>query len=135
MHALVRCRRVQFYYAYRHHVRIAESGAYLDPFDLPQHQIAPTDGIYSVKSAYNLQFQGSYSTFRSDTIWQAEAEGKHKFFAWLLVQCKILTADKLLARQWPCNPICSLCNIEQETAAHLILHCPFAQQVWERLQS
>ena len=37
------------------------------------------DGIYSAKSAYNLQFQGSYSTFRSDTIWQAEAEGKHKF--------------------------------------------------------
>ena len=135
MHALVRCRRVQFYYAYRHHVRIAESGAYLDPFDLPQHQIAPTDGIYSDKSAYNLQFQGSYSTFRSDTIWQAEAEGKHKCFAWLLVQCKILTADKLLARQWPCNPICSLCNVDQGRVAHLILHCSFAHQVWERLQS
>ena len=31
-----------------------------------------TDGVYSVKSAYNLQFQGSFSTFRSDNIWKAE---------------------------------------------------------------
>ena len=50
------------------------------------------------------------------------------------MQCKILTAGKLLARQWPCNPICTLQNVEHETAAHLILHCSFAQQVWERLQ-
>ena len=29
-------------------------------------------------------------------IWKTESEGKHKFFAWLLVQCKIPTADKLI---------------------------------------
>ena len=56
------------------------------------------------------------------------------FFAWLLVQCKILTADKLAARQWPCNQICVLCNQEQETAAHLILHCSFALSVWQKMQ-
>jgi hypothetical protein len=84
------------------------------------------DGTYSAKSAYNAQFIGSYSFFRGDSIWKAEAEGKHKFFAWLLVQSKILAADKILARQWPCNPICPLCNHEQETASHLILQsvCP-----------
>jgi len=60
--------------------------------------------------------------------------GRLKFFAWLLVQCKILTADKLLARHWPCSSICTMCNVEHETAAHLILHCSFAQQVWGRLQ-
>jgi len=57
------------------------------------------------------------------------------FFAWLLVQCKVLTADKLMARQWPCNPVCVLCNQEQEMAAHLVLHCPFARLVWERVQA
>jgi hypothetical protein len=77
----------------------------------------------------------SYSTFRGENIWQAEAEGKHKFFGSLLVQCKILTADNLLARHWPCNPICTLCNQEQESASHLILHCTFAQQVWERMEA
>jgi len=68
-----------------------------------------------------------------NSIWKAEAEGKHKFFAWLLVQCKLLTADKLMARQWPCNPMCSLCYQEQETAGHLILHCSFAKLVWQKM--
>jgi hypothetical protein len=70
------------------------------------------DGNYTTKSAYNAQFLGSFSTFNGNSIWKAETEGKHKFFAWLLVQCKILTADKLTTRQWPCNPVCSLCNQE-----------------------
>ncbi|PUZ44751.1 hypothetical protein GQ55_8G144700 [Panicum hallii var. hallii] len=39
-----------------------------------------------------------------------------------------------MSRQWPCNPVCSLCNQEQETAAHLVLHCSFARQVWERME-
>ena len=78
------------------------------------------DGVYTAKSAYEAQFLGSYSPFRGEFIWQAEAEGKQRFFAWLLVQSKILTADDLVARQWPCNPICSLCSQEQETSSHLI---------------
>jgi len=40
-----------------------------------------------------------------------------------------------MARQWQCNPVCVLCNQEQETAAHLILHCPFARLVWERVEA
>ena len=67
-----------------------------------------TNGEYTAKSAYNAQFFGSYSQFKGKYIWKAEVEGKHKFFAWLLVQSKILTADKLVARQWPCNTVCSL---------------------------
>ena len=94
----------------------------------------PADGNYNAKSAYNVQFTGAFSNFSANSIWKAEAEGKHKFFAWLLVQCEILTADKLAARQWPCNQICVLCNQEQETAAHLILHCSFALSVWQKMQ-
>jgi len=92
------------------------------------------DGVYTAKSSYNTQFLGSFSDFNANSIWKAESKGKHNFFAWLLVQCKILTADKLMVRQWPCNPVCVLCNHEQETAAHLILHCPFARLVWEQME-
>jgi hypothetical protein len=92
------------------------------------------DGMYSSKSAYVAQFQGSFSTFKGEHIWKAEAEGKHKFFAWLLIQSKILTADKLMARQWPYDPVSSLCNLEAETASHLILHCTFARQVWDKMK-
>jgi hypothetical protein len=49
-----------------------------------------SSGTCSSKSAYKIQFQGSY--------WSASVEGKHKFFAWLMVQNKILTADNLVLR-------------------------------------
>jgi hypothetical protein len=87
-------------------------------------------GLYTAKSAYAAQLAGSYCTFDSMAIWRAKTEGKHRFFAWLLVQYKILTADKLLARGWPCQPNCSLCDQEEETAEHLCLPCVFAQEVW-----
>ena len=83
-------------------------------------------------SAYNIQFMGSYSNFKGNSIWKMETEGIF-FFAWLLVQCKLLTVYKLMARQWPCNPMCSLCNSGQETIDHLILHCSFARNVWTKM--
>jgi len=45
-----------------------------------------TDGIYSMKSAYSIQCSVSFSRFDGKSIWKAHAEGKQKFFAWLLVQ-------------------------------------------------
>ena len=102
---------------------------------MQRHSLENLPIRYTAKSAYNTQFFGSYSQFKGKYIWKAEVEGKHKFFAWLLVQSKILTADNLVARQWPCNTVCSLCGQEQETASHLILHCNFAQQVWSEVES
>jgi hypothetical protein len=46
------------------------------------------------------------------------------------VQDKIQTADNLLVKGIPCDPICSLCAQEPETASHLCLQCSFAQEVW-----
>ncbi|KAF8724977.1 hypothetical protein HU200_020700 [Digitaria exilis] len=44
-----------------------------------------TDGKYTARSAYHALFAGSYGTFDSTAIWKAKVEGKHRFFAWLLV--------------------------------------------------
>ena len=89
-----------------------------------------SNDAYISKSAYLAQLKGTHYSFDAQSIWRAHAEGKHRFFGWLLVQSKILTADKLEARHWPCDPICALCDQEHETAAHLWLHCPFGKQVW-----
>ena len=43
------------------------------------------DGKYSTRSAYRIQFQGSFRKFRPDLIWKACTENKCKFFAWILV--------------------------------------------------
>jgi len=37
-------------------------------------------------------------------------------------------------RQWPCNPMCTLCNQEQEAATHFVLRCNFAKEVWGRIR-
>jgi hypothetical protein len=87
-------------------------------------------GLYSSKSAYDVQFKGSYCTFNTQAIWKAKTEGKHRFFTWLLVQEKIQTADNLLIKGVECDPVCCLCDQELESAAHLCLHCCFAQEVW-----
>ncbi|WVZ62397.1 hypothetical protein U9M48_012153 [Paspalum notatum var. saurae] len=63
------------------------------------------DGVYSSKSAYLVQFNGFVRSSNAKFIWRAHAEGKHKFFGWLLAQAKILTADKLLERQWPSSVV------------------------------
>jgi hypothetical protein len=88
------------------------------------------NGLYTSKSAYDIQFTGSYCTFNSKAIWKAKAEGKHRFFAWLMVQEKLQTADNLLVKGTACDPVCCLCDQELETAKHLCLHCCFAQEVW-----
>ena len=93
------------------------------------------DGQYTAESAYKVQFRGSYCSFNSQRVWRAHVEPKHKFFTWLLVQEKILAADRMQQRQWPCDPLCQLCRQQPETATHLCLQCPFAQHVWEHVQA
>jgi len=88
------------------------------------------NGQYSSKSAYAIQFAGSYCTFNSTAIWKAKTEGKHRFFGWLFLQQKIQTADNLTLKGIPCDPQCCLCDQAPESAAHLCLQCPFAQEVW-----
>jgi hypothetical protein len=84
-------------------------------------------GLYTRRSAYRAQFVGSYSTFNTRAIWSSKTEGKHRFFRWLWVQKKVLTADKLLARNWPCHPVCLLCDQEMESPG------VFALEVWLHL--
>lgn len=88
------------------------------------------------KSTAFWRWQEANVTFPSKTEWKNMQwtgnnwKGTYRFFAWLLVQSKLLTADKLLARNWPCNPVCSLCDQAHESAEHLALQCVFAWEVW-----
>lgn len=66
---------------------------------------------------------------------KAKVEPKCRFFAWTLLHKKILTADNLIKRNWPNDPICSLCRMMPETPTHLCKDCDFAKQVWERLKA
>jgi hypothetical protein len=66
---------------------------------------------------------------------KAKVEPKCRFFAWTLFHKRILTADNLHKRGWPCNPICCLCNSAPKTILHLCKDCPFSREVWIKVLS
>ena len=89
-----------------------------------------TDGVYSARSAYLLQFEGSVPMDGFNLIWSAWAPGKCRFFIWTAVLGKILTADALLRRGWENNYFCPLCERNLETPLHLLVECPWVVDIW-----
>ena len=77
-----------------------------------------------------MQLMGRTEFEFDDLIWRIKIPGKVRFFAWLAIQGKCLTADNLAKRNWPHNPLCPLCNLGAETATHLLASCPFAAGIW-----
>ena len=111
--------------------RIDAQNLNLDSQDDDQITWTPTaTGIYSAKSAYNLQLQGKCRSPVAKAIWKPWGPNKCKLFLWLLLQNRIWTADRLMLREWPNSYFCPLCYRNLETAFHLVAECPFSKQVW-----
>jgi hypothetical protein len=67
------------------------------------------NGQHTVASAYDCQFLGAMAFFLDTLLWKDLAEQKIKFFAWLVLHERVLTANNMAKKSWPCNPNCSLC--------------------------
>jgi hypothetical protein len=67
-------------------------------------------GVYSCKSAYLYQFEGSFTSIDFKSVWKTPAEPKMKFLGWLILHQKTLIAQNLLIRHWLCDWICCLCS-------------------------
>lgn len=89
------------------------------------------NGIFSVNSAYKLQFMGSTRSPLMGSIWRAWAPAKCRLFAWLFAQNRLLTADRLMARQWPNSYFCPLCRRNLETAGHLMIERCWSRWLWD----
>uniref|UniRef100_A0ACD6AK31 Uncharacterized protein n=1 Tax=Avena sativa TaxID=4498 RepID=A0ACD6AK31_AVESA len=92
------------------------------------------DGLYSAKSAYNMQFLGLTTSLMPPLVWKPWATPKCKFFAWLVLQNRVWTADRLARRGWPNCGLCKLCNQRLESAAHLLFKCRFSIRIWNKLK-
>lgn len=91
-------------------------------------------GEYTTKSAYRVQFLGAAKSFFNETIWKCWAPPKCKFFAWLVMQNRVWTADRLKKRGWRNQQYCPLCHTTLETVVHLLAHCRFSQRIWLDIQ-
>ena len=91
------------------------------------------DGIYTAATAYKAQFLGMTVSPLDRMVWKAWAPPKVKFFAWLVLQDRIWTADRLERRGWPNCGLCPLCKREQETGAHLFFKCRYTIRLWRAI--
>uniref|UniRef100_A0A453PZ75 Reverse transcriptase zinc-binding domain-containing protein n=1 Tax=Aegilops tauschii subsp. strangulata TaxID=200361 RepID=A0A453PZ75_AEGTS len=92
-----------------------------------------TNGEYSASTAYLAQFADLTYNTNNATIWKMWAPPKCKFFAWLVLQNRVWTADRLTRRGWPNCGLCPLCKQVQESAAHLLFQCRFSGRVWNEI--
>jgi hypothetical protein len=67
------------------------------------------DGQFSTSSAYSLFFAANTRFPCASEIWKSKAPACCKFFMWLVVHKRCLTADNLQKRGWPHSSTCRLC--------------------------
>lgn len=87
-------------------------------------------GVYSTMSTYKVQFAGLISTSMNPVVWRNWPPPKCKFFAWLVLNNRVWTADRLEKRGWLNCGICQLCKREPEIAAHILFSCKFSIRIW-----
>jgi hypothetical protein len=80
-----------------------------------------------------MEFKGLTSTTLNTLVWKVWAPPKGKFFARLVMQDNISTADCVARRGWLNWVNFPLCNQVQESAAHLLYKCRFTIRIWEEI--
>eukprot|EP00253_Pinus_taeda_P003315 PITA_03315 len=98
----------------------------------------PTGSSYTIKSGHHYICNSTYQIpiwNHWRLIWKSEAIPKIKFFTWLLLKGKVLTAENLRKRGINGPSRCPNCCLAEETIHHLFLDCPFAKRCWNNLSS
>jgi hypothetical protein len=91
------------------------------------------NGEYSAASAYSTQFQGMVNSFMMEAVWKSWAPSKSKLFAWLILQNRVWSADRLQKRGWPNCGNCQLCKRVPETAPHILFKCRYSLRIWNSI--
>jgi hypothetical protein len=73
---------------------------------------------------------GHSSEIPSHGYLEGHCRAQEQFFAWLALHDRVLTTDNMIIKNWPCNPICSLCSCLNETIRHLLTECNYTKAAW-----
>eukprot|EP00253_Pinus_taeda_P030665 PITA_30665 len=98
----------------------------------------PTGTSYTIKSGHQHICNNTYQIpiwNHWRIIWKSEAIPKIKFFTWLLLKGKVLTAENLSKRGINGPSRCPNCCSAEETMYHLFIDCPFAKRCWVKMSS
>jgi hypothetical protein len=85
-----------------------------------------SNGLYSLKSAYNAFFEGRMLAVTLSQVWRSRAPYCCKFVTWIMSRDRCWTAHCLERRGLPRPTACPLCDQLPETLHHLLLGCVVA---------
>lgn len=93
----------------------------------------------SVKSLVDLALHHQSSEETTSTLaWKGVAPPRVQIFVWCVLKGRILTKVELRRRGLlgsEDNPICSLCDLEEEDSDHLLIGCQVARSLWTSLMN
>ncbi|XP_020530450.1 uncharacterized protein LOC110008273 [Amborella trichopoda] len=69
-------------------------------------------------------------TAKAAQAWTSFAPPKINIFSWLTLSQRVLTVDRLQRRGIPIPKQCVMCLPAEKTNNHLLLHCPYAHNLW-----
>ncbi|KAF7826637.1 reverse transcriptase [Senna tora] len=99
-----------------------------------------SNGIYTVKSAYDLLIDNTFPYTQVDTsrqtsnlswIWKCGAQVRILFFLWCIWHNGLPTKNNLLKRGLSIDPLCPLCSQCPESVDHLFRECAAINSVWQ----
>ncbi|OVA03938.1 Reverse transcriptase zinc-binding domain [Macleaya cordata] len=86
------------------------------------------DDGFSIKSAYRKSIRTLQPrSFPVKAIWRKETPSKVNFFIWSTALKKIPTLDSLQRKGFYFPNRCEMCGVQEESAAHLLVHCKIAR--------
>ena len=88
---------------------------------------------FSVSLIYRKLRYSPPTDFPWRSIWNPIVPPKLGFFAWEASWGKVLTLDQLKRKGIPLVNRCCLCEENEETIDHLLIHCSRAKMLWDLL--
>jgi len=98
-----------------------------DAHDTRQNPLITMTGTFSAALLYKLLKSGQQQDDRAKFIWGSHAAQRVQFFTWHLLNNRIQCKENLFKKKITSNSTCEVSSQGTETAAHIMLECPFAK--------
>ncbi|XP_062104537.1 uncharacterized protein LOC133815748 [Humulus lupulus] len=93
---------------------------------------------YTIKNGYHLLCAVSKRAQWCSEVWSRLNIPKHSFILWMAMLDRLKTKQRLMRFQMVNNSVCLLCDVHDESIAHLFFDCHFSkrclQQVKEKMR-
>ncbi|CAM8925778.1 unnamed protein product [Rhodiola kirilowii] len=92
-------------------------------------------GGFTVNDIYQMLSDPKEHVEWYKLVWNDFNAPRDSFHAWLTVQNKLLTRDRLCLWGISISRSCTLCESGEESRDHLFFECRFTQEVWQKVLS